>query len=132
MESWAKSSVADGGIVENNIHLCKNFDTMASTLDFIQFVIDQINTEAELTYKKMFGEYMIYADGKPVITVCNDKAFVKDLDCVRPLLEGTEKGCPYAGAKEHYLVDVDNGSLLSAVVKILEQNVPLPKKKRKT
>jgi TfoX/Sxy family transcriptional regulator of competence genes len=104
---------------------------MASSENFVQYVIDQIKMKADITYKKMFGEYLVYANGKPAVLVCDNTAFVKVLDCVRPLLGNAEKGCPYQGAKEHYIVDVDNSDLLTKVVAILEANVPLSKPKKK-
>jgi hypothetical protein len=105
---------------------------MASNENFVKYVVDQIKTKADITYKKMFGEYLVYANGKPAVLVCDNTAFVKVLDCVRPLLENAERGCPYQGAKEHYIVDVDNGDLLTKVVTVLEANVPLPKPKKES
>jgi TfoX/Sxy family transcriptional regulator of competence genes len=104
---------------------------MASTLDYVQYVIDQIKTGGTITHKKMFGEYLVYINGKPVVTVCDNTAFVKMLDCIKPLMEGAETGFPYDGAKEHYIVNADDGEHLSNIVGILEKNVPMPKKKKK-
>lgn len=104
---------------------------MASDLDYVQYVIDQIKIDGTITYKKMFGEYLIYLNNRPVVLVCDNTAFVKMLDCVKPLLEKAETGFPYDGAKEHYIVDVDDSEHLSNVVTVLEKNVPIPKKRRK-
>ena len=104
---------------------------MASDLDYVQYVIDQIKTNGKITYKKMFGEYLIYLNNKPVVMVCDNTAFVKTLDCIKHLMENTETGFPYKGAKEHYIVNVDDSDHLSNVVMILEKNVPIPKKKKK-
>ncbi|GAB6393649.1 MAG: TfoX/Sxy family protein [Treponematales bacterium] len=100
---------------------------MASDLSFVQYVADQIRTGGEVTYKKMFGEYQVYLNGKPVVLVCDNTAFVKMLDCVKPLLENTETGFPYPGAKECYVVNPDDSDLLSKVAMALEKNVPAPK-----
>ena len=106
---------------------------MASDLSYVQYVVDQIRTAGTVTYKKMFGEYLLYLNNKPVVMVCDNTAFVKMLDCVKPLMErigeSAETGFPYAGAKEHYIVNADDSELLSAVAAVLEKNVPLPKKK---
>jgi TfoX/Sxy family transcriptional regulator of competence genes len=104
---------------------------MASNLNYVQYVIDQIKTNGTVTYKKMFGEYLIYLNNKPVIMVCDDTAFVKMLDCIKHLMENKETGFPYDGAKEHYIIDVDNSEHLSYVVMVLEKNVAIPKKKKK-
>jgi TfoX/Sxy family transcriptional regulator of competence genes len=57
---------------------------MASDLDYVEYVVDQIKTGGTITYKKMFGEYLIYSDHKPVVLICDNTAFVKMLDCVNP------------------------------------------------
>jgi len=103
---------------------------MASDLDYVQYVIGQIKTNGKITYKKMFGEYLIYLNNKPVVMVCDNTAFVKMLDCIKPLMENAEVGFPYKGAKEHYVVDVDDREHLSNVVTVLEKNVRIPKKRR--
>jgi TfoX/Sxy family transcriptional regulator of competence genes len=107
---------------------------MASDLSYVQYVADQIRTAGTVTYIKMFGEYLLYLNGKPVVMVCDNTAFIKMLDCVKPLMEqhgeNTETGFPYAGAKEHYIVNVDDSEFLSAVAAVLEKNTPLPKKKK--
>jgi len=103
---------------------------MASDLDYVQYVIDQIKIDGIITYKKMFGEYLIYLNNRPVVLVCDNTAFVKMLGCIKTLMENAEVGVPYDGAKEHYIVDVDDSEHLSNVVMVLEKNVPIPKKKR--
>jgi len=105
---------------------------MASDMDYVQYVVDQIKTNGTITYKKMFGEYLIYLNNKPVVMICDNTAFVKMLDCVKPLMENAETGFPYEGAKEHYMVNVDDSEYLSNVVMVLEKNVPIPKKKKKS
>jgi len=104
---------------------------MASDLDYVQYVIDQIKANGTITYKKMFGEYLIYLNNKPVVMVCDNTAFVKMLDCIKPLMENAETGFPYEGAKEHYIINADDSEHLSNVVMVLEKNVPIPRKKKR-
>ena len=104
---------------------------MASDINYVQYVIEQIKTNGTITYKKMFGEYLIYLNNKPVVMVCDNTAFVKMLDCIKHLMESAETGFPYNGAKEHYIVNVDDREHLSNVVMVLEKYVPIPKKKKK-
>jgi TfoX/Sxy family transcriptional regulator of competence genes len=103
---------------------------MASDLSYVQYVIDQIKTDGTITYKKMFGEYLIYLNNKPVVLVCDNTAFIKMLNCVKPLMEKEETGFPYDGAKEHYIINADNSEHLSNVVTALEKNVQISKKKK--
>jgi len=104
---------------------------MASNIDFVNFVIDQISGVGEISHKKMFGEYMVYVNQKPIILICDNTAYVKKLDCVKEFLETEETGFPYDGAKEHYILDIDNDETAQNIVLALEKVIPVPKKKRK-
>lgn len=104
---------------------------MATSQEYIEFVCEQIEGHWLVKYKKMFGEYMVYVNNKPVLLVCNNIVYVKKLNQVEKLLENAEIGIPYASAKEHYILDIENHELSVEVVNILEQITPLPKKKIK-
>ena len=119
--------------LDNNYKLGNNIlgVKMASDLDYVQYVIDQVKANGTITYKKMFGEYLIYLNNKPVVMVCDNTVFVKMLDCIKPLMENAETGFPYEGAKEYYIVNANDSEHLSNVVMVLEKNVPIPRKKNK-
>ena len=104
---------------------------MASDIDFVNFVIDQISGVGEASYKKMFGEYMVYVNQKPIILICDNTAYVKKLDCVKEFLKTEELGFPYNGAKEHYILDVDDGDTTKNIAAALEKVIAIPKKKSK-
>ena len=46
---------------------------MASDKSFVDFVVDQIENAGQITYKKMFGEYAVYCNGKVVALVCDNQ-----------------------------------------------------------
>ena len=104
---------------------------MATTVGFIEYVCDQIEGVGTVRYKKMFGEYMVYVNDKPILLVCDNTVFVKILPCLDPLMLDAEKGHPYNGAKEHYILDIDNADLSREVVAALESVAPLPKRRKK-
>jgi len=104
---------------------------MASTQEFIEFVYEQIIGTWEIRYKKMFGEYMVYINNKPILLVCNNTVYIKKLEAVEELMRDSDTGIPYKGAKEHYILDIDNKSLSIEIIKILEPITPLPKPKKK-
>lgn len=104
---------------------------MASSIDFIEFVCSQIKDLGEVRYRKMFGEYMIYLNEKPVILVCDNIPYVKKLPDIESLMQEAETGFPYDGAKEHYILDVEHKHPLLEVTKILEEVLPYPKKKNR-
>lgn len=79
----------------------------------------------------MFGEYMVYVNDKPVLLVCDNTVYVKKLPEIEELMSDAECGVPYDGAKEHYILDIEDRELTAKVVEILEQITPVPKKKPK-
>ena len=85
----------------------------------------------EIRYKKMFGEFMVYLNDKPVIIVCNNVPFVKKLDCIENMMQDAEIGFPYKGAKEHYVLDIDNMEFCKSVIIEIEKVTPIPKPKKK-
>ena len=79
----------------------------------------------------MFGEYMVYVNNKPVIIVCDNMVYVKQVEEIFEFMKEAEKGFPYKGAKEHYVLDIDNSELSRKVVTVLEKVTPLPKLSKK-
>ena len=103
---------------------------MATSLEYIEFVVESMAHSGDVRYKKMFGEYMVYVNDKPIVLVCDDTAFVKILPCLDGLMENAGRGFPYNGAKEHYILDIDDRDLMERVIAALEAVTPLPKPKK--
>lgn len=106
---------------------------MATALEYVEFVCEQIKGVGAIRFRKMFGEYMVYVNDKPVLSVCDNTVYVK----MRPEIEGrmaqADKGYPYSGAKEHYILDIDCADSAREIVSILDAVTPVPKpKKRRT
>ena len=104
---------------------------MATSQEFINYVCDQISGIGDIRYKKMFGEFMVYVNDKPVIIVCDNTAFVKKLECIQEEMKDAEVGFPYKGSKEHYVLDIDNSEFCKSVVTEVEKVTPLPKPRKK-
>lgn len=104
---------------------------MATTQEYIEYVCEQISDIGEIRYKKMFGEYMVYVNNKPILLVCDGVVYVKELDVISDLMCDANRGIPYKGAKEHYILDIDNISLSKDVIMELEKVTPIPKPRRK-
>lgn len=104
---------------------------MATTNEYIEYVCEQINGIGEIRYKKMFGEYMVYVNDKPVIIVCDNTAFVKKLLCIEKEMKEAQTGYPYKGAKEHYILDIDNAEFCKSIIMEVEKVTPLPKPRKK-
>jgi TfoX/Sxy family transcriptional regulator of competence genes len=104
---------------------------MSTSTEYIQYVMERISGCGETRYKKMFGEYMVYIHDKPILLVCDNQVFVKILPCLDEWMAEAERGFPYDGAKEHYILDVDQADLTRAVIAALEPVTPLPKPRKK-
>lgn len=103
---------------------------MACSTEFIDFIQDVLMDVGDVRTRKMFGDWMIYVDEKPVVLACDDMAFVKKLPAISNLMEDAECGFPYEGAKEHYILEMEHQSLARDVVRKLVEVTPVPKKKK--
>ena len=103
---------------------------MATTNEYIEYVCEQIKGVGEIKYKRMFGEFMVYLNDKPVIIVCDNISFVKKLDCIKEKMQNAQTGFPYKGAKEHYILDIDNADFCKSVVTEIEKVTSIPKKRK--
>ena len=103
---------------------------MASDKDFVQYIADQCSGAGDITFRKMFGDYGIYCDGKIFGLICDDKFYVKPTEAGRSLLQNVELRPPYEGAKDYfYIAEVDDGDRLSLLVRETCKELPMPKKK---
>ncbi|MDO4512206.1 MAG: TfoX/Sxy family protein [Bacteroidales bacterium] len=104
---------------------------MACTDEFIEFACAQLQGVGMIRSRKMFGEWMIYVDEKPIVLACDNLCYVKMLPEIAPLMAEASTGAPYPGAKEHYILDIDHRATAQAVVRALLPLIPYPKKKKK-
>lgn len=104
---------------------------MATSYDFISYVLDQLKEYGNFTSKRMFGEYMIYWDSCPLFLVCDNTVYCKQLPALESLMQSSPKGFPYPGAKLHHIVDFEDQNLLSALLPLIKPFLSLPKKKKK-
>ena len=105
---------------------------MASRLEYVQYVAEQLSGAGEITYKKMFGEYGLYCDGKLFANVSDDQLFVKITEAGCSLFPGLPEAPPYPGAKNCFLIeDVDDRDFLTALTLTTCQALPEAKTKRR-
>lgn len=104
---------------------------MASNPEFVQYIADQLTDAGEITYRKMFGEYGMYCDGKIFALVCDNQLFVKITETGRQMAPDLETAPPYEGAKPYFLIeDVDNRTFLNKFVTATCGELPAPKPKK--
>ncbi len=103
---------------------------MSTPLSYIEYVADTLSYFPNLRYRKMFGEYMVYINDKPIILVCDSIPYVKKLPEIADLMANAACGTPYDGAREHYILDIEDRPHAEQILTILETITPLPKPKK--
>ena len=106
---------------------------MASDLSFVEFVVDQLDKDCAVTYKRMFGEFGLYSDGKFFGVICDDQLFVKPTESGRAFIGEVVESPPYPGAKPSLLIGdrIEDSRWLSELVRITARELPAPKPKKR-
>ena len=105
---------------------------MASSKDYLAFIMDQLSLLDDVSYRAMMSEYIIYYHGKVIGGIYDDRFLVKDTKAARNLMPDAELELPYEGAKEMILVDeVDNREFLRDLFYAMYPELPSPKPKKK-
>ena len=104
---------------------------MASTVEFAEYVCDQISGAGSITYKKMFGEYGIYCNEKIIGLICDNQFFVKKTIIGETLLTSAIDAPPYPNAKPHFVIDfLEDRDFLSNFIEKTCEELPMPKPKK--
>ncbi|MBN2653463.1 MAG: TfoX/Sxy family protein [Spirochaetales bacterium] len=105
---------------------------MASDLSFVEYVADQIGC-GEVTFRKMFGEYALYCDGKVVALICDNKVFVKVTAGGRDFIGNPVEAPAYSGAKPSFLIEdgFEDREWFTELIRISALELPYPKKRKK-
>ena len=105
---------------------------MNSGIEFVNYVCGQLTDAGEITYRKMFGSYGIYMDGKFIALICDDQLFLKPTSVGRKILETPTEEAPFDGAKDWFLIeDLDNSELLTRLLIASWKELPFQKQKKK-
>ena len=104
---------------------------MASSKEYLDFILDQLSGLDEITYRAMMGEYVIYYRGKIVGGIYDDRFLVKPTKSAKEKMPDADPELPYEGAKEMLLVDnVENRDFLRDLLEAMYKELPAPKKKK--
>lgn len=105
---------------------------MASSKEYLDFILEQLSELNNITYKAMMGEYIIYYQGKIVGGIYDDRFLVKPVKSASKLMPNAGYELPYEGAMEMLLVeDVDNKDFLVELFNAMYEELPAPKVKKK-
>ncbi len=104
---------------------------MASSKEYLDFVLEQLSELDDISYRAMMGEYIIYYRGKIVSGIYDDRFLVKNVKAASELMPDASLELPYEGAKEMLLVDdIDNKIFLKNLLEAMYDELPEPKKKK--
>ncbi len=106
---------------------------MASDINFINYIVEQMEDAGSIRFRKMFGEYAIYCNEKVVALVCDNKLFVKPTNSGRDFIGEVVEAPAYKGAKPSFLIEekLDDKEWLSELIRLTQNELPKPKPKKK-
>lgn len=105
---------------------------MSTSAEFVEYVVEQLALGSRVTYKKLFGEFALYVDGKVTAFACDNSLFIKPsaaVDTIAPNLPGRP---PYPGAKDYPVADelLDDTESLRQLILATAAHMPAPKPKK--
>ena len=104
---------------------------MATSKEYLAFILDQLSDVDGITHRQMMGEYIIYMNGKIAAYLCDDRLLVKPVPSAVQLMPNATYEPPYDGAKDMLLVDnIDDRAFLKELFEAMYDDLPNPKKKK--
>lgn len=105
---------------------------MASSKEYLKFILEQLSELENITYRVMMGEFIIYYRGKIVGGIYDDRLLVKPTKSAISYMTEALYELPYEGAKEMLLVDnVDSKDYLTTLFEVMYDELPKSKRKKK-
>jgi TfoX/Sxy family transcriptional regulator of competence genes len=103
---------------------------MASSRQYLEFILDQLSSLEEISCKQMMGEYIIYLRGKIVGGIYDDRFLVKPTESAKRMMPDARTELPYEGGKEMLLVEeVDDREFLHELLNAMYGELPAPRKR---
>lgn len=103
---------------------------MPTDRSFLEYVVEQSGLESALSYKRLFGEYALYLDGKVVAFACDNSLLLKPSEAMK-LAPDLPARPPYPGAKDYPVLDelLDDPDALRRILRATADALPAPKPK---
>ena len=103
---------------------------MASSKEYLIFILEQLSGLDDITYRAMMGEYILYYRERVIGGIYGDRFLVKPVRAAVNLMPNAEMEVPYEGAKGMLLVDdVDDREYLVKLFEAMYDELPERKKK---
>ena len=105
---------------------------MATDLEFMEFLADQMAGAGDVSFRKMFGEYAVYCGGKVVALVCDNQLFVKPTAAGRAFIGAPVEAPAYPGAKNSFRIEdaFEDREWIAELIRITARELPAPKPKK--
>ena len=104
---------------------------MASSKEYLEFILDQLSPLEGVSHRAMMGEYVIYYQGKVVGGIYDDRFLIKPTKSAAAMMPDAAKELPYDGAKEMLQVEnVENREFLRDLISSVYNELPMPKAKK--
>lgn len=105
---------------------------MASSRDYLQFILEQLSELDDITYRAMMGEFIIYYRGKIAGGIYDDRLLIKPVSAALRYMPSAPLVPPYNGAKEMLVVEnVDDRQYLAGLFDAILPELPEPRPKKK-
>jgi TfoX/Sxy family transcriptional regulator of competence genes len=103
---------------------------MASSKEYLEYVLEQLSKLEDVSYRAMMGEYILYYKGKVIGGIYDDRFLVKPTKSAVKMMPDAKNELPYEGAKEMLLVDdIDNKDFLKDLLEAMYEELPNPKRR---
>ncbi len=105
---------------------------MASSKEFLNFILEQVSSLDGVSSRMMMGEYIIYVKGIIVAYICDNQLLAKPVQVVEKMLPDALMVPPYKGAKDMVLIeDVDDAEFLKRLFVAIYEELAGTKPKKK-
>ena len=105
--------------------------TMASSKEYLDYILEQLGSLDEISSRPMMGEYVLYYKEKVFGGIYDNRLLVKPVKAAAALMPDAPLELPYDGAKEMLMVEeTDNREFLKELFNAMYEELPASKKKK--
>ena len=105
---------------------------MASSREYLEFILGQLSGLEEITHRAMMGEYILYYRGRVIGGIYDDRLLVKPVPAAVSRMPEAPRELPYEGARTMLLVgNVDDREFLTELIGAMYEELPAPKPKKR-
>ena len=105
---------------------------MASSKDYLEYVLEQLSETGDVTSRAMMGEYILYFRGKIIGGMYDNRLLVKPVEAARRMMSDASEELPYDGAKPMLMVEnIEDREFLKELFEAMYDELPAPKPKKK-